>query len=162
MLGCVHWWFGSIEQYGSILGCFVVVGWLNSYSKCFRRWRARISEESLSIIQCPLLPRPWFMQFASIICLFWFPLLWGGFRLQWQARISCPEYTWCYLDHLGLEKDLQILRRDVCYREDLALEILETLIGAMLDLQVLLSHFENEFNHRFLNIIQIFYSYTSH
>lgn len=158
----VHWWFWSFEQFGSILECFVAVGWLNSYSKCFRRWRARISEESLSILQCPWLARSWFMRFASIICRFWFPLLSGGFRLEWPVRIRCPECTEGYLDHLGLEKDLQVLGRDVCNREDLALEILETFIGAVLDLQVLFSHFEDELNHLFLNIIQISYSYTRH
>lgn len=54
-----------------------------------------------------------------------------------------------YLDHLGLEEHLQVLRRDVGHRVYLRLEVLEGLLGTMLELEVVLACLEDELNHAF-------------
>lgn len=54
-----------------------------------------------------------------------------------------------YLDHLGLEEHLQVLWRNVGHRVDLRLEVLEGLLGAMLELEVVLACLESELYHAF-------------
>ena len=54
-----------------------------------------------------------------------------------------------YLDHLCLEEHLQVLGGNIGYRVDLRLEVLEGLVGALLQLKVLLACLEGEPDHAF-------------